>query len=150
MILTNYEEHDTFLKKIFSDATQRIVIISPWLIYSAIEQNGYHQLLSKKNVTITIYTDAKFNTHSQNRRDKQKEENFNFALNKLSELGVEVKVVNNIHSKIVIKDDDCMCIGSFNWFSAQRGGKYTNTEHSIVYQGERVKEEIEHILKPLN
>lgn len=28
-ILTDYEEHDVFLKNVFSEATQRIVIISP-------------------------------------------------------------------------------------------------------------------------
>lgn len=149
-ILTNYEEHDTFLKKIFSEATQRIIIISPWLIYSTIEGNGYNNLLSNKNIKITIYTDNRFNTHTQNKLDKKKEEAFHITLNKLSDLGVEVKVMNNIHSKIVVKDDDCMCIGSFNRFSAQRGGKYANTEHSIVYQGENVKDEIENILKELS
>lgn len=149
-ILTNYEKHDVFLKKIFSEATQRIIIISPWLIYSTIEGNGYDQLLSNKNIKITIYTDEKFNTHTQNKLDKRKEEVFHSTLNKLSELGVEVKVANNIHSKIVIKDNDCMCIGSFNWFSAQRGGKYANTEHSIAYHGENTKDEIENMLKELN
>ena len=148
-ILTNYEEHDMFLKKIFNEATQRIIIISPWLIYSTIEENGYDQLLSNKNIKITIYTDERFNTHTQNKFDKRKEKVFHSTLNKLSELGVEVKVVNNIHSKIVIKDNDCMCIGSFNWFSAQRGGKYANTEHSIAYHGENTKGEIENMLKEL-
>jgi hypothetical protein len=149
-ILTNYEEHDVFLKKIFSEATQRIIIISPWLIYTTIEGNGYDQLLSNKNIKITIYTDKRFNTHTQNKLDERKEEVFHSTLNKLSELGVEVKVVNNIHSKIVIKDNDCMCIGSFNWFSAQRGGKYAKTEHSIAYHGENINDEIENMLKELN
>lgn len=148
-ILTNYEEHDLFLKKTFNEATQRIIIISPWIIYSTIEKNGYDRLLSNKNIKITIYTDNRFNTHRQNKLDKRKEEIFHSTLNKLSELGVEVKVVNNIHSKIVIKDNNCMCIGSFNWFSAQRGGKYANTEHSILYQGENAKDEIENMLKEL-
>ncbi|TWP26699.1 hypothetical protein ETU09_09040 [Apibacter muscae] len=149
-ILTNYEEHDVFLKKIFSEATQRIIIISPWLIYSTIEENGYDQLLLNKSIKVTIYVDEKFNTHTQNKLDKEKEHVFHSTINKLNELGVEVKVVNNIHSKIVIKDDDCLCIGSFNWFSAQRGGKYANTEHSIAYYGENTKDEINSILKELN
>ena len=34
----NYEEHDAFLKNIFNEATNRIVIISPWIIYSTIEK----------------------------------------------------------------------------------------------------------------
>jgi hypothetical protein len=148
-ILVNHEDHDVFLKKVFSEATQRIVIISPWIIYSTIERNEYDKLLSNKNIRITIYTDEKFNTYTQNRPDKKKEAEFDLTLSKLRELGVEVKVKNNIHSKIVIKDNDTMCIGSFNWFSAQRGGQYCNTEHSIVYQGEITKEEIENILMQL-
>ncbi len=148
-ILANHEEHDVFLKKVFSEATHRIIIISPWIIYSTIEKNGYNKLLSGKNIKITIYTDEKFNTYTQNKPDKKKEEEFNLTLNKLNKLGAEVKVKNNIHSKIVIKDNDTMCIGSFNWFSAQREGQYCNTEHSIVYQGENAKDEIENILKQL-
>lgn len=147
-ILTNYEEHDEFLKKVFSEATRRIVIISPWIIYATIEKNGYDKLLSG-NTKVTIYTDEKFNTYTQNKPDKKKEAEFNLTLNKLNGLGVEVKVKNNIHSKVVIKDNDTMCIGSFNWFSAQRGGLYCNTEHSIVYQGESAKDEIENILMQL-
>lgn len=148
-ILTNFEEHDVFLKNIFNEATKRIVIISPWLIYSTIEKNGYDKLLFDKQVEITIYTDEKFNTYTQNKPDKKKVAEFNLTLNKLNELGVDVIIKNNIHSKIVVKDNDTMCIGSFNWFSAQRGGQYCNTEHSIVYQGESAKEEIENMLKQL-
>lgn len=149
-ILTNYEEHDLFLKNIFSEAIERVVIISPWLIYSTIEKNGYNKLLSNTNTKITIYTNEKFNTYTQNKIDRKKKEDFHQTLNKLNELGVEVKIKDNIHSKIVIKDNDTMCMGSFNWFSAQRGGKYTNTEHSVVYKGENAKDEIENILKQLN
>lgn len=150
-VLTDYKEHDIFLKNIVSKATRRIIIISPWIIYSTFEKNGYDKLLSNyKELKITVYTDEKFNTYTQNRIDKKKEEEFHSTLNKLNKLGIEVKVKNNIHSKIVIKDNDCICIGSFNWFSAQRGGKYANTEHSIVYHGENATDEIEHILKQLN
>jgi hypothetical protein len=148
-ILTGYEEHDIFLKEILSEAVQRIVIISPWLIYSTIEKNGYDKLLISKNIKITIFTDEKFNTCIQNKFDKKKEEEFHITLSKLDKLGIEVKVKNNIHSKIVLKDNDTMCIGSFNWFSAQRGGQYANTEHSVVYQGENIKDEIESILQQL-
>lgn len=149
-ILINYEAHDAFLKKAFEEAKQRMVIISPWIIYSTIASNGYNQLLSNKDIKITIYTDEKFNTYTQNKLDKRKEEEFYLTVDKLKTLGVEIHIKNNIHSKIVIKDNDVMCIGSFNWFSAQRGGTYTNTEHSIVYQGENIKDEIESILRQLS
>lgn len=91
-ILTKYTEHDIFLKETFQEATQRIFIISPWLIYSTIKKNNYDKLLATKRVKITIYTDEKFNTCTQNRYDKNKEEGFQITLKKLDELGVEVKV----------------------------------------------------------
>lgn len=148
-VLTNHAQHDAFLKKALNNATQRIIIISPWLIYSTIADNGYDLLLSQKNIKITIYTDQRFNTYTQNKPDQKKEAMFQSTLTKLRELGVDVKLLTNIHSKIVIKDNDCLCIGSFNWFSAQREGTYTNTEHSIVYRGNSVCEEIENIIKHL-
>lgn len=149
-ILKGHEEHDCFLKETLEEAKQRVIIISPWIIYSVIENGGYEKLLSNKDIRITIYTDERFNTRTQNKLDKVKEQEFNITVNKIKDLGVEVVITNNIHSKIVIKDNDTMCLGSFNWFSAQRGGKYANTEHSIVYQGENLKDEIESIINLLN
>lgn len=55
-------------------------------------------------------------------------------LKKLSN-GIKAKYINNVHSKLLIKDNDLLCVGSFNWLSAQRKSKYVRHETSIVYQG---------------
>ena len=145
-LLKDYEQHDAFLRSVFQEAKKRIIIFSPWLIYATMQKQGYLQLLADTKLEVEIYTDKHFNTTSQNRRDKQKEQAFHDTVKQLESLGVRVIVKDNIHSKVVIKDSDTLCIGSFNWFSAQRGGRYANMEHSIVYQGERVKHEIDSFL----
>lgn len=148
-ILSNYDEHDVFLKKVLCEASNRVVIVSPWIIYTTLKSNGYEKLLANNSIQITLYTDEKFNTYVNNKLDNNKKELFQIAIEELKRIGVEVIVLNNIHSKIVIRDNDCLCVGSFNWFSAQRGGKYANMEHSIIYTGDNVREEIECILSSL-
>ena len=51
-----------------------------------------------------------------------------------------VKVVNQVHSKLVMVDDYVMCAGSYNWACAARHGPYRNMETSILYSGELVEE----------
>ncbi|MHC5202141.1 AAA domain-containing protein [Myroides sp. LJL119] len=147
--LTDYQAHDVFLKEILKSANKRVIIVSPWLIYRTIESNDYMDLLTNSSLKITIYTDRRFNTFSNNKPSKAKQSEFQQAVSKLQGLGVEVIVTQNVHSKIVIKDEDCICVGSFNWFSAHRGGPYTNTEHSLVYSGDSVKTEIDKVLQQL-
>jgi len=49
--------------------------------------------------------------------------------------------VARVHSKIVMADDELLCMGSFNWFSANRG-RWANYETSMVYEGPDVTGEI--------
>lgn len=54
-------------------------------------------------------------------------------------MGIATKLVNRVHSKIVIEDEELLCVGSFNWFSAAREDKYQRYDTSLVYRGEGVK-----------
>lgn len=40
-------------------------------------------------------------------------------------------------------DDDLLCIGSFNWLSAQRSGDYVRHETSMAYLGPDVHQELQ-------
>lgn len=60
------------------------------------------------------------------------------------------KLVNRVHSKIVIEDEELLCVGSFNWFSATREDKYQRYDTSLVYRGEGVKNEIKAIYGSLD
>ncbi|XNM58194.1 hypothetical protein ACLK1S_26870 [Escherichia coli] len=45
----------------------------------------------------------------------------------------------------MIEDEELLCVGSFNWFSAAREDKYQRYDTSLVYRGEGVKNEIKAI-----
>jgi hypothetical protein len=55
---------------------------------------------------------------------------------------VEIIYVRRVHSKIVIADEDLLCVGSFNWFSANRDGAHARHETSMVYRGPNLSSEI--------
>ncbi len=62
---------------------------------------------------------------------------------------ISTKLVNRVHSKIVIGDDSLLCVGSFNWFSATREARYERYDTSMVYCGDNLKGEIEAIYNSL-
>ncbi|EOZ0023354.1 hypothetical protein ACQHFN_004649, partial [Escherichia coli] len=80
---------------------------------------------------------------------KEKQQNFKAALEKLNALGIATKLVNRVHSKIVIGDDGLLCVGSFNWFSATREARYERYDTSMVYCGDNLKGEVEAIYNSL-
>lgn len=147
-LLHNTVEHDAFFMQLLDKVVHRVDIVSPWLIYDKLETTGILvKLLSAINrgVAITIYTDQHFNTTIANRLDTQKQKVFENSCLALRELGLCVNVVDGVHSKLIFADDKYMAVGSFNWFSAAREGKYANVETSLVYTGTLAKETKTHI-----
>lgn len=147
-LLHNADEHDAFVIQLLDKAVLKVDIVSPWLIYAKLETTGIlHKLQSaiSRGVAVTIHTDKHFNTTTSNRTDLQKQKNFENNCTALKDLGVCVNVIDGIHSKIIFADDKYMTVGSFNWFSAARSGKYANVETSLVYAGDLAKETKTHI-----
>jgi hypothetical protein len=147
-LLHNADEHDAFVIQLLDKAVLKVDIVSPWLIYAKLETTGIlHKLQNaiSRGVVVTIYTDKHFNTTTSNRTDSQKQKNFENSCTTLKDLGVCVNVIDGIHSKIILADDKYMTVGSFNWFSAARSGKYANVETSLVYAGDLAKETKTHI-----
>ncbi|NMN70842.1 phospholipase D-like domain-containing protein [Rhizobium sp. 57MFTsu3.2] len=66
-----------------------------------------------------------------------------------SKIGVRLHKLPNLHSKIVAIDSDLLCIGSYNWLSADRHGQYARHETSFVYRGRHLEEEISTIVGSL-
>jgi len=92
-----------------------------------------------------VYTDLRFNTgieRSRPKGDPQRVAEFREAIAALRSHSVEVRVVHKVHSKIVMADDELLCVGSFNWLSAQRHGDYVHHETSMVYRGADVSGEL--------
>lgn len=142
-VLNNAEEHDSYLVELLSHTQKKMDMVSPWVVLKCLESSGLLAAISNavaKGIEFTLYTDYHFNTTSNNKYDRDKDKLFNVCCETLRDVGIKVMVVQGVHSKLLMMDDTTLCIGSFNWASAARGGQYKNMETSIAYQGQLKKE----------
>ncbi|EPB4202407.1 TPA: AAA domain-containing protein [Yersinia enterocolitica] len=151
--LHGVEQHDVFLNQTFGTIGKSITIVSPWLTWQKLEQTGFLTSMihaRSRGIDITVVTDRNFNTeHTDYGKRKDKQQRLNDAVEKLNKMGITTKLVNRVHSKIVIGDEALLCVGSFNWFSAAREEKYQRYDTSMVYRGESLTGEIKTIYTSL-
>lgn len=151
--LHGVEQHDAFLNHTFETVGKSVTIVSPWLTWNKLEETGFLQSMVRahaRGITITVVTDKDYNIgHKDYQKRQERQQNLDRALAKMNELGFTTKLVNRVHSKIVIGDEGLLCVGSFNWFSAAREGKYQRYDTSMVYHGENLKGEIQTIYSSL-
>jgi len=143
-MLRDVEEHDAFLHTVLDGEAGQIHITSPWILVPTMEYAGILQGLrqaSQRGVRIRIYVDYEWND-VRGRDHAEKATQFEKAHRVLSEIGVGLIPVHRLHSKIVTVDDRLLCIGSFNWLSADRNGRYVRHETSLVYEGRHLEKEI--------
>ncbi|WP_092066932.1 AAA domain-containing protein [Poseidonocella pacifica] len=141
-MLRDADDHDVFLRDILASAQKTIEIVSPWTIKSTMEKNGFLSLMrdaASRGVRIDVYADPLLNDRINDDGVSQYDE----AETALSAIGVNLHPVSQLHSKIVTADQDVFCIGSFNWLSADRVGRYARHETSLVYSGDEMTSEIE-------
>lgn len=138
-LINNAEAHDQCIRDVLERVRAEIAMVSPWVSLGRLEEAGLLAALEKtaaRGVDITIYTDHHFNTTSANQPDAQKTSLFERCCEALAERGMTVKVVNQVHSKLIMADSGFLCVGSYNWASAVREGKYKNMETSMLYSGD--------------
>lgn len=146
--LHNADEHDAFVMQLMDKVSSKVDIVSPWLIYDKLVETGILDKLTSavnRGIAVTIYTDKHFNTTVANHHDHHKQSVFETCCVALQEQGIDVNVIDGIHSKLILADDKYMTVGSFNWLSAARAGKYANVETSLVYAGDLAKEAQTHL-----
>ncbi|WP_120632624.1 AAA domain-containing protein [Ruegeria sp. EL01] len=148
LTLRDAAEHDAFLLKALASDADRFVIVSPWIIASTMQRVGLLDGLrdaAARGADINIFADPKLNEARNSDGVSQLEA----AERALSDLGIKLHKTRQLHSKIVAIGTNQLCIGSYNWLSADRQGKYARHETSLVYQGQRLKKEIEVITDSL-
>jgi hypothetical protein len=91
-----------------------------------------------RGASIDVYTDPLLNTSTGPNGQTQ----MTLAEAALIDIGVRLHKVPRLHSKIVAIDDNLLAIGSYNWMSADRHGKYARHETSFVYKGQHLESEI--------
>jgi len=139
--LRDASEHDAFLLNILATDAERYLIVSPWIKLRTMEHSGILTAMKQattRGAKIDIYSDPLLNAAPSTSGVNQMEE----AAIALKQIGVALHRLEKLHSKIVAVDDDLLCIGSFNWLSADRKGQYARHETSYIYRGMEVEAEI--------
>jgi hypothetical protein len=140
--------HDAFLLEALSGRGRKYTVVSPWVIASTIERVGLLSAFEdavERGAEIDVFTDPLLNTGQASGGLNQLEA----AEKALSQVGVSLHTLPKLHSKIVAVDQDLLCIGSYNWLSADRHGQYARHETSFVYRGQHLEEEISTIVDSL-
>jgi hypothetical protein len=150
--LHDAKAHDQHLVELLKVAKKQIVVVSPWVQLRTLESTGLLDIIKDaigRNVNVSLYTDKSFNTCINNKLDTSKASQFKSCCETLEKLGVNIGIINGIHSKMLMVDDIYMTTGSYNWFSAAREGIYANMESSTALKG-KLKTKIETELRYLN
>ena len=146
--LQDAKEHDAFLMNLLSSDSRKVTIVSPWVVARTMERTGIIAALGrarKQGMEIDIYIDPALNDGDAG----QGSSNLEQAEAAFAKIGVALKKVRQLHSKIVIADEALLTVGSFNWLSADRVGKYARHETSLVYRGPHLAKEIEIVVGSL-
>lgn len=140
------EGHRQTLINSFSEAQNELIIVSPFLRTNALKSDKIIELINlhKSRIKIKIYVDKWLN-------QGQYANDFEKAINLIKQTNIEINIINNIHSKIIMIDDRVIIEGSFNWLSASRDNKkYIREESSLTYSGSYASRFIAECKKLLN
>ena len=147
-MLQHAAAHDAFLLQALEGEGRTYTIVSPWVVAGTIERTGLLDAMAaarRRGAEIEVFTDPLLNTGPAAGGLNQMD-----AVDRtLSSIGVGVRQVPKLHSKIVTVDRALLCAGSFNWLSADRSGPYARHETSFVYRGSHLEDEIETIREGL-
>lgn len=134
-VLDTTEKHDRFLQDAIEAATSNVVIVSPWITRQGVTRFPLSIAIgaaTSRGVRVDIFTDVNFNRERS--RSQSGDLVADGSLGQLTQAGATVHFVKGVHSKLVVADDTALCIGSFNWLSAARSGKYQHHELSLVHR----------------
>lgn len=147
-ILQDAAGHDAFLLEALATEGRRFSIVSPWAIAATMEQAGLLAAFDRavrRGARVDVFIDPLLNTGQSSGGLTHLED----VEQAFARIGVCLHKLPKLHSKIVAVDSDLLCVGSYNWLSADRQGQYARHETSFVYQGQHVAAEIRTILDSL-
>lgn len=143
--LQDAAEHDAFLAQAFEDAKESLLIVTPWIKLERIREIGALDAMrdaAARGVAVSVYTDRRINLEDGSGGPEQMRRVFERVKETFRQVGAALVLVEQVHSKVVIADEDTYCVGPFNWFSAQRTGPHVRAETSLVYRGRELDAEI--------
>jgi len=98
---------------------------------------AFHEATAR-GASIDVFVDPLLNQSVDSSGAKQLET----AKAALAAVGATTHEVRQLHSKVFIIGTDQLCIGSYNWLSADRQGRFARHETSIAYTGSHLQDEI--------
>lgn len=144
--LRDASDHDAFLLQTLSAVKSSFQIVTPWIILARTKEIGAFDAMKRavdRGVKVEIFTDPQLNIGEPGKEESARKEARLLADTKaLRDAGIAVNFVRQVHSKLVIGDEDVYCIGSFNWFGARRSGQFVRHETSMLYRGPDLVPEI--------
>jgi len=137
--LVTLDDHRWLLATVLRKARQRVVIFSPQLSAGAIRSDNIDSLIAcavARGVNVAVLTDRGLNLENGKPKVSAVE-----GKKLIEAAGAQVVVVDNIHHKTLIGDDDLIVDGSFNWLSAVRKNNHVHQreERSKVTVGEAAR-----------
>lgn len=137
--LVTLDDHRWLLAIVLRKARQRVVIFSPQLSAGAIRSDNIDYLIAcavARGVNVVVLTDYGLNLENGEPKASAVE-----GKKLIEAAGAQVVVVDKIHHKTLIGDDDLIVDGSFNWLSAVRRNNHAHQreERSKVTVGEAAR-----------
>lgn len=138
--LNTPEEHAQFIKSALQSTQSEIIIISPFISIYRLQDDGNNSIEShiqqaiQRGVSVIVITDDKL--------DKEKtgepKHNARMGRERLKNMGVNLKIAPQIHTKNIIVDNTCFTNGSFNWLSAvaDKNSDWCRLETTCVRRGQ--------------
>lgn len=131
-LLSTPDQHVQFLKAALRSSYERVVIVSPYISLYRLRENdegGFYNDIeeaAQRGVKITVFTDVDLDKKPDPNNGWRKLLKPNAAEGRknLVKAYVDLRIVDRIHSKNLIVDDNLITFGSFNWLSA-----VTNSAH---------------------
>lgn len=143
------ERHQLCLASAFVKAKRRIIIVSPFISIYALKADDLLPKIEEcvaKNIEVIIYTDNCLDMINGQLKPSSRQ-----GREALEAAGAELRILNGIHSKSLVIDEDVLIEGSFNWLSAVRDKTNIHFRYEVsqIVMKDEAKRQIVRLLKEL-
>jgi hypothetical protein len=142
--IDDLDRHREILRNALVSAKEgeKVVIASPWITLSAVEEDNLAELISKavngQGAFVQIIVDRDLSIRNSAHRGKE-------AIDTLRAAGAKVSLIQKMHNKTLIVGKNEIVEGSFNWLSAVRRNEsqYRRYESSWRIVGPQAEKSIQ-------
>lgn len=143
------ERHQLCLASAFVKAKRKVVIVSPFISIHALNADKLLPMIEEcvsKNIEVVIYTDNCLDLVNGQLKPSSKQ-----GRDALIEAGADLRILNGIHNKALVIDENVLIEGSFNWLSAVRDKNNIHFRYEVsqIIMNDEAKRQIVQLLKEL-